>query len=171
MIFEHLSFELVLFGPFQIHAQQHLGPILRLRAAGAGMNRTDRIAAIVVAGKQHFRFGLLQLVFEPFKQRLQFLNRTLVFFGKLKEHCGVVYLRLKILLPSNLLFQAAAFLQQLLRGFLIVPEVGRGGLDLDLVQLFAACRDIKETSRAVPRARAGCQTKVSIPESIKCHSS
>src|SRR5215217_3083331 len=35
LILEHFSFEATLLGPLQIHAQQHLGPILRLGAACA----------------------------------------------------------------------------------------------------------------------------------------
>jgi hypothetical protein len=69
-------------------------------------------------------------------------------------------------LAIDLFFYTAAILEQFLRGFLIVPEIGRRGLRLDLVQLLATLRDIKETSRAVLRARASCQTKLSIPGSI-----
>jgi hypothetical protein len=47
--------------------------------------------------------------------------------------------------------QAAALLQQLLRGLLVRPEIGRGSLRLDLFQLRALSRDIKETSRVVGR--------------------
>ncbi len=101
----------------------------------------------------------LKLVFETFDQRMKFFDRRLVFFGKLKEHFRVGYLRFKMFLALDLLFQAAAILQQLLRGFLIVPEIRRGGLRLDPVQLFAACRDIKETSRVGLRARESRQTK------------
>src|SRR3954454_2908317 len=57
LILEHFGFELALLGPLEIHAQQHLGPVLRLGAARAWMNRANSVAAIVVAGEQHFRFG------------------------------------------------------------------------------------------------------------------
>jgi hypothetical protein len=55
-----------------------------------------------------------------------------------------------------------------LRGFLIVPEIGCGGLCFDLVQLLATCRNIKETSRAGPRARAGRRKGFVVLELIKC---
>src|SRR5215510_15015884 len=102
---------------------------------------------------------------------MEFVDRTLVFFRKFKEHCGVVYLRLKMPLSLNLLFQAAAVLEQLLRSFLIVPEVGRRRLSFDLVQLFAARRDIKETSRVVRLAREDRQTKLAVPAVTKSRSS
>src|SRR3569832_1324362 len=64
LILEHFGFEAALLGPLEIHAQQHLGPVLRFGATGARMNRANSVAAIVVAGAQRFRFGLAQLVFE-----------------------------------------------------------------------------------------------------------
>src|ERR1044072_3742508 len=64
LILEHFSFEAALLAPLEIHAQQHLGPVLRLRAARARMNGANSVAPIVVAGEQHFRFGLAQVVFE-----------------------------------------------------------------------------------------------------------
>ena len=67
-------------------------------------------------------------------------------------------------LALDLLFESAAVLEQVLRGFLIVLEVGRGRLGLDVLQLFAARRDIKETSRAVQLAHEGRQMKLATPE-------
>src|SRR6185369_6902530 len=67
----------------------------------------------------------------------------------------------------NLLFDAAANLQQFLCAVLVVPEIRRGGLRFDLVQLLATCRDIKETSRAAVRARAGRRRRFVVPELIK----
>src|SRR6185369_12938726 len=67
LILEHFGFEATLLGPLEIHAQQHLGPVLRFGATSARVNRANSIAAIVVAGEQHFRFGLAQLMLEPFE--------------------------------------------------------------------------------------------------------
>ena len=46
---EQLDLVAVALGPAQVHAQQHLGPVLRLGAAGAGMDRQDRAALVVGA--------------------------------------------------------------------------------------------------------------------------
>src|ERR1044072_4627960 len=61
LILEHFGFEAALLGPLEIHAQQHLGPVLRLGASRARMNRANSVAAIVVAGEQHFRFGYAEV--------------------------------------------------------------------------------------------------------------
>jgi hypothetical protein len=68
LILEHFRFEVALFGPLEIHAQQHLGPILRFGAARARMNGANRVATIVVAGEQHFGLGLAQIVLKAFNQ-------------------------------------------------------------------------------------------------------
>ena len=64
------------------------------------------------------------------------LIERLVFFGKLKEHFGVGDLRFKVFLALDFLFQPTAILQKLLRGFLIIPEIRRGGLCFDGFQFF-----------------------------------
>jgi type II secretory pathway predicted ATPase ExeA len=74
------------------------------------VNRANSVASIVLAGEQHLRFRLAQVVFELCEQRLEFLERTLVFFRKLKEHSGVIQLRLEMSLAIDLLFQPAAVL-------------------------------------------------------------
>jgi hypothetical protein len=68
---------------------------------------------------------------------------------------GVRDRRLERLLPRDDALQTAALLKEFLRLLLIVPEVGRAGLCLDLLQLLALRRDIKGTSRAARPAPAG----------------
>ena len=48
--------------PAQIHAQENLGPILRLGAAGAGMERDDGVAPVVGAAEQLRQLGLRHLL-------------------------------------------------------------------------------------------------------------
>src|SRR5215217_6141722 len=104
---------------------------------------------------------------ELFEQWLQLFDRSFVFFSKLKEHFGVSNVRFKLFLSLYFLLQTTAILELLLGGFLIVPEIRRGGLRFDLLQLLATCRHIKETSRAGSLAREGCQTKYVIPGVIE----
>jgi hypothetical protein len=58
----------------------------------------------------------------------------------------------------------AALLQQFLRGLLIRPKIGGGGFGFYLFQFGAFCRDIKETSRAVPRVSLNRRKRFLIPE-------
>jgi hypothetical protein len=43
------------FGPAQVHAQEHLGPIGRLRAARAGADAEDRVAVVVRTREEEAR--------------------------------------------------------------------------------------------------------------------
>ena len=49
---EDLGREAMPLRPAQVHAQEHLGPVGRLGAAGAGADRQDRVAVVVLAGEQ-----------------------------------------------------------------------------------------------------------------------
>jgi hypothetical protein len=42
----------VALGPAEVHPEEHLGPVGRLRAAGAGADREDRPALVVFAREQ-----------------------------------------------------------------------------------------------------------------------
>ena len=45
--------------PAHIHAHEHLGPVLRFGAAGAGMDGDDGVAGVVVARQQGLGFEAL----------------------------------------------------------------------------------------------------------------
>ena len=131
LVIDDFGLEAALFGPLQIHAQQHLGPVLRFSAACAGMNRADRIELIVVAAEQHLGFRNADLMLQTLDQRAKFFQGFFILFGKFKEHAGVGNLRFKLLLPLNLLLQNGSFLQKFLGRFLIVPKIRRRSLVLD----------------------------------------
>jgi hypothetical protein len=67
-------------------------------------------------------------------------------------------------LPLDRALHPAALLQKFLCGFLIRPEVGDGRLRLYLFQFGAFCRDIKETSRAVPGVSLNRRKRFLVPE-------
>ena len=75
----------VLFGPTQIHTQQHLGPVLRLRAARARMNRQKSVALSVLATEQRLRLDLRQLRFQPAYLLSDVLSNILAFGAELEE--------------------------------------------------------------------------------------
>ena len=56
LIVVHLGLEALLLGPAQIHAHQHLGPVLALGAAGAGMHGDDGVQRVGLAAEHGARF-------------------------------------------------------------------------------------------------------------------
>ena len=44
LVVDDLALEAAALAPAQVHAQQHLRPVLRLGAAGAGVDRDDGVA-------------------------------------------------------------------------------------------------------------------------------
>src|SRR4249920_2682021 len=51
-------------GPAQVHAQQHLGPVLRLGAPRARVNRDDGVLSIVLAAEHLLDLAGLHLLIE-----------------------------------------------------------------------------------------------------------
>ena len=47
--FQDLRLEVAVGGPAQVHAEEHLGEVLRVGAARVGLDRDDRVARVVVA--------------------------------------------------------------------------------------------------------------------------
>ena len=54
--FDNLGLETVRFGPAQVHAQQHLGPVLRLGSTGTRLNIEEGIMCIHFTGEHAAKF-------------------------------------------------------------------------------------------------------------------
>ena len=65
--FDNFGLVAVCFAPAQIHAQQHRRPVLRLSAAGAGLNVKKRTVRVHLAGKHAAKFHRCQLLFVAFQ--------------------------------------------------------------------------------------------------------
>ncbi len=59
-----LDLEAAALEPAQVHAQQHLGPVLRLRAAGAGVDGDDGAALVVLAAEEALLLAALEVVLQ-----------------------------------------------------------------------------------------------------------
>ena len=71
LIVEELALEAAALRPLQVHAEQHLGPVLRLGAAGAGMDRDDGVGAIVFAAEHLLDLGRFDLHCERVERALR----------------------------------------------------------------------------------------------------
>ena len=70
---DDFALEAAALRPSQVHAQEHLGPVLRLGAAGAGMDGDDRVLAIVLAAEH-----LLGLAGVDFRRQIVEAAREIV---------------------------------------------------------------------------------------------
>ena len=50
----------MVFGPTGVHAQQHLGPILSIGAAGTGIDAEDSAFFVVLTAEQPFEFPAIE---------------------------------------------------------------------------------------------------------------
>ena len=87
---DDLALEAAPLGPAQIHAQQHLGPVLRLGAAGARMDRDDRVLAIVLAAEHLLGLAGVDLCRELVERPAEIVGDRLPGFGPLDEHGEIV---------------------------------------------------------------------------------
>src|SRR5207248_3416534 len=93
---DNLRFQTAALDPALIHAQEHVGPIARFGATGAGMNRNERVRAIALAGKK-----LPQLEF------LQLMNQAIVLSGDFA--LGLHAMRVVFLLGRELMERVEIF--------------------------------------------------------------
>ena len=91
-----LRFETAALDPTLVHPKQHVGPIARLRPAGAGMNRHKRVGAIVFSGEELAQLELVQHVSQTvvfgrhFFFRLRAMRRIAFFRGEFLQ-CAEIF--------------------------------------------------------------------------------
>ena len=128
--FVQLDVEAPRLRPAQVHAQEHLGPVLALGAPGARVDADDGVAGVELPGEQPL---LLQALEDPadlgrqpldlFRQLLGHLVAAGLLGGHVEQHLQVVDLRGEVLVVLQPAPQAAVAGAQLLGVVLVVPEV------------------------------------------------
>ena len=76
-----LDLVLPLLGPADVHAHEHVGPILALRAAGAGMDFEKRVVPVRLAGEQRLDLTARGLGLHAADRDLAFMDGGLVALG------------------------------------------------------------------------------------------
>ena len=148
--------------PLQVHAQEHLGPVLRFGAAGAGMNGDDGVGAIVLAAEHLLGLGGLDFLLQLVERRAARSAPTSspprpTRRARRGRRCAL----LQRLAQREVVLDAAPPLHDLLRFGLVVPEVGLGDALLDLGQLLVEAGSLKDASAALRPAGAGLRIAVS----------
>ena len=95
LVVEHLGLPALAFAVAQVHAQQHVRPVLALRAAGAGVDRDDRVRTVVLAAQHAGELGPSEGVLNGREHLLELAGDRLfaLFFAKLDERLDVLQLR------------------------------------------------------------------------------
>ncbi len=126
---DQLGLEAAVVGPAEVHAQHHLGPVLGVRAARAGVDRGDGVAAVVLAGEE----GVLLEARELAAERLEL---CLDLGAELRIHReqlgGVVVLALEPLVALEALAEAGVLGRDAGGAGLVVPEAWLGELFFEL---------------------------------------
>src|SRR5262249_42764330 len=133
LVLEDLRGETLTLGPPQVHAQEHLRPVLRLRSTGAGMDSHDGVTGIVLAGEESLGFQFLGELAQPIDLFFKIVDHSFTFACQVKVGGDVTCAPDQVLVLGKLAFQAAPLAVELLRARLVRPHAGIGKLPLDFV--------------------------------------
>ena len=130
VLVEKVNFETPFFAKPQIHALQHLSPVLRVQSACPRVYGDNRVMVIICFAKEGRYSHPLTLFPQITKLLFQVaLDRFIpLLLGKHGHLLEVAHLRFQFLPQIDLIFQATQFFRQTLGDFLVIPEAGCGHL-------------------------------------------
>jgi hypothetical protein len=113
--------------PPQVHAHEHLGPVLRLRSAGAGMNCDNGIRAVMVTAEHLLNLAAVDEARELVDPLRHVGQDVFTLACPIDEDRQVVGFGFQGIDELDFLLDAAAALENLLSFGLVAPEIrGRG---------------------------------------------
>jgi len=150
---EHLHGVVVLLGPAQVHAQQHLGEVGRVDAAGAGTDGDDRRTHVEFAVEQRVHLEVAEHLRDAREFRGGLVSRFLVTLGvgEFHQHLKVVEAGLDAHDAGQLRLAMAQLAGHLLRVVGVVPQIGRTGLFIQVGDIGAESFDIDHRPDVVKR--------------------
>ncbi len=149
LIVVDLGFEALLLGPAQVHAHEHLGPVLALGAARAGMHGDDGVERIGLAGEHGAGFEFLVECGQGFdvagKIVKQIGGHDFAFAGQLEVGFNVAGAADQLFVVGDKIFEALAVAHEWLAGCRIVPEGGIGQFFFYVGEFPADAGGVKDT--------------------------
>jgi len=153
--FHQLGLPAARLAPAQVHAQQHLGPILGLGAAGTGLDVDEGIGSVHLAGEHALEFQLLDVLLVALHVGHHRQGGVLVLlalgqfqqFGRTAQaiqHHGDA---------ADGLVEHGALAAQGLGALRVVPDVGQLQLAIDFFQTLLLGVVVKDTPVARPPGR------------------
>ncbi len=140
----------MLLGPAHIHAEQHLGPILRLGAAFAGLDLEVAVIAVGLAREQAFELALADLGAQLVEAGRGLGDDRLVALGlgELGKAELVIELALDLAIARDGAVELVALAQQRLRLLRLLPELRILGPGVQLVEPARRMIPVKDASSA-----------------------
>src|SRR5262249_7322424 len=126
LILEQLLLVAAPLAEAQVHPQQHLGPVLRLEPARAGMDLDDGVAPVVLAAEELLELELVERRGHGGDLLTELAERVgIAFLGELEEDLRLVD-ALPLAPPAvDGMCEPGGFAVHALGALRIVPEVGR----------------------------------------------
>jgi hypothetical protein len=145
---EQLHIEPALLRPPHLHPQDHLGPVLRIGAAGAGVDRDERIPGVISAGEQPLLLEFAETLLDGGDLLLQLLRDVRVLFRQLGKRLEVLDVALELVVHREPLVRPSVLGSYLRRPLLVVPEAGLSHLVLERLDALAQRVRVKGSPRA-----------------------
>ena len=125
-----------------VHAEQHLGPVLRVGAAGAGVDLADRVALVVLTAEQRAQLEPVELgrdLRDPVRD-LTFDRVVALFASELEQRLEVGDALAQVVDELDVGADARLLGRDLARLVLVVPQLGIGGFGVELLEPLRAPR-------------------------------
>src|SRR5262245_35638844 len=138
------------FGPADIHAFEHLRPVLAFGAARAGMNLDIGVIAVGLAREQRLHFPGVSLLPQAVKRLLSFRDdvRVPLLLAEFDERNLIVELSDNAVKRAERAFDPLALTHQALGAAAVVPEIRGLGLAIELSQSQPRAIGVKDASGA-----------------------
>ena len=146
LVLDDLDLELMTLCPAQVHAEQHVGPVLGFGSPGAGVEGHDRVALVVLAAEQRPDLELLDARAQRSDPVFQLLLDARIVFGlrELVQDRQVLVLARELVVGLHVVLEAREARQQRFGGRLVVPEIRCAGFLLELGYRRALRVDVKD---------------------------
>ncbi len=167
LLVDDLGREPVALGPAQVHPEQHLRPVRRLGAAGAGADRQERRSLVVLAVEQQRGTLAEKVGLEGGRVAIELglelrIGRFVEQLEGSKQIAGSVE---KALPERDLVAQAVGLAEDLLGFALVVPEARFLGQRVELGDTLRLCGEVKAAPRSRGSARPGRGWRMRPPSS------
>ena len=148
---QHLNAVAVGLGPAGIHAVEHLGPVLCLGAAGAGVEGQDGVVVVVLTVEHRHKLQLINGLLHTVDSLLALSGEggVVLLLDHLQQGLGLLILGGELAEALQLIFDLTHLTDDLLAALLIIVEAGHRHLVLQLSQTLLAGFDGKSVPQVV----------------------